>query len=319
MSKEKCSTIVLSGGVGGAKLVIGLTKIIDANGMTVIANTGDDFNHLGLRVCPDIDTLVYTLAGLNNPETGWGRTEETASFMKTLDELGEETWFFLGDKDVAMHVMRTRRLVNGETLTAITGDICQRLGLKSRILPMTDNFVPTVVDTNNGFLGFQDYFVRQRCVPRVRGFSFDEAKQAKLSPQLCEAINDNHLSAIIIAPSNPFISIDPILSTADIRDRLTANSAPVVAVSPIVNGQSIKGPTAKIMQELNIEVSAVSIGMRYADLLDGIVIDSKDFALLPKLEALGLSVLVTNTIMDSFDDKVMLANQVMKFCNDLSC
>lgn len=315
---ESAPVVALSGGVGGTKLVLGLTRVVDPAAVTVIANTGDDFDHFGLRVCPDIDTLVYTLAGLSNPETGWGRAEETGVFMSAMEDLGEESWFFLGDKDIAMHVARTRRLGARESLSAVTGDICRRLGVESRILPMSDDPVPTLVETDEGVLAFQHYFVRERCAPRVRGFRFDGAGEARPNPEILDALGRKDLRAVVVAPSNPFISIDPILAVPEIRATLCACDAPAVAVSPVVHGDSIKGPTAKMMRELDIEISPVSVAERYADFIDGIVIDTADAAVAAKIEGLGLAVHVTNTMMDSLDDRIMLARDVLEFCDEIS-
>lgn len=312
------SVVALSGGVGGAKLILGLTQTIDPSVLTIVANTGDDFDHLGLRICPDIDTLVYTLSGLSNSDQGWGRVDETDQFMNVARALGEETWFFLGDKDLAMHIARTRRLAAGESLTVITLDLSDRLGIKSQILPMCDDVVSTLVETANGAQPFQHYFVRDRCEPEVSGFLFDGAQNAVASPEVLGAISNDRLQAILIAPSNPFISIDPILAVPEIRSALRASRAPVVAVSPIVDGDSIKGPTAKMMRELGIDVSPVEVARRYADFLDGFVVDTVDAGMAPKIEALGIAVLSTNTVMDSLEDRVMLARVVLEFSDELS-
>ena len=313
------STVVaLSGGVGGAKLVLGLAGVVDPSTLTVIANTGDDFDHLGLRVCPDIDTLVYTLSGLSNPDHGWGRAGETDHVMEVARTLGEETWFFLGDKDLAMHITRSRRLAVGESLTSITLDICERLGVDSRILPMSNDFVSTLVETADGVLPFQHYFVRDRCEPLVKGFRFDGAETAIANPQVLNALSDNRLRAVVVAPSNPFISIDPILAVSEIRSTLDGTPAPVVAVSPIVDGDSIKGPTAKMMRELKIDVSPVEVARRYADFLDGFVLDVVDAQLAPQIEAFGIPVQTANTVMDSLEDRVMLARVVLEFSDALS-
>ena len=310
--------IALSGGVGGAKLVLGLTRAMDPALLTVIANTGDDFDHLGLRVCPDIDTLVYTLSGLSNTETGWGRKGETGHFMDILSDLEEETWFFLGDRDLAMHVARTRRLALGQRLTEITRDIAKSLGVTPRILPMSDDPVATHVETEEGVLPFQHYFVRERCEPRVRGFQFEGAANAAPNPALLEALADKRLHAVIIAPSNPFISIDPILAVPGVRSALQDCAAPVVAVTPIVQGDAIKGPTAKMMRELDIETTAVAVARHYEDIIDGFVLDVADADIASQVEALGVATISTNTVMDSLDDRVMLARDVLEFCHHIS-
>ena len=310
--------VVLSGGVGGAKLVLGLSRVVDPAALTVVANTGDDFDHLGLRVCPDVDTLVYALAGLDDPATGWGRAGESGNFMEAVGALGEDTWFFLGDKDLAMHVARTRRLAAGERLGAVTGGVCRRLGVAARILPMSDDPVSTVVETGEGRLPFQHYFVRDRCRPAVRGFRYDGAETAAPGAGVMEALAAEGLRAAIVAPSNPFVSIDPILAVPGVREALRACRAPVVAVTPIVGRRAIKGPTAKMMRELGVEVSPVAVARRYRDFADGFVLDASDAELAPRVTASGLRALTVNTVMDSLDDRTMLARDVLEFCDQLS-
>ena len=298
--------------------MLGLTRVMDPASLTVVANTGDDFDHLGLRVCPDIDTLIYTLSGLSNPETGWGREGESGRFMDVLSELGEETWFFLGDKDLAMHVARTRRLALGRRLTEITLDIAESLGVTPRILPMSDDSVATLVETESGLLPFQHYFVRDRCAPRVRGFQFDGAASATPNPAFLDALSDGQLEAVIIAPSNPFISIDPILALPGVRSALRDCAAPVVAVTPIVRGEAIKGPTAKMMRELDIDSTALAVARHYEDIIDGFILDATDADIAAQVEALGIATIATNTVMDSLDDRVMLARDVLEFCHEIS-
>ena len=310
--------VVLSGGVGGAKLVLGLSRVVDPAALTVVANTGDDFDHLGLRVCPDVDTLVYALAGLDDPAAGWGRAGESGNFMAAGGGLGEDTWFFLGDKDLAMHVARTRRLAAGERLGAVTRDVCRRLGVAARILPMSDDPVSTVVETGEGRLPFQHYFVRDRCRPAVRGFRYDGAEAAAPGAGVMEALAAEGLRAAIVAPSNPFVSIDPILAVPGVREALRACRAPVVAVTPIVGRRAIKGPTAKMMRELGVEVSPVAVARRYRDFADGFVLDASDAELAARVTASGLRALTVNTVMDSLDDRTMLARDVLEFCDQLS-
>src|SRR6202166_4609385 len=268
--------VALSGGVGGAKLALGLSRVLPPEELLVIANTGDDFRHLGLHVSPDIDTLMYVLAGIDNPETGWGRRDETWSFMETLAALGGEDWFRLGDRDLAVHVERTRRLRQGETLSSITADFCRRLGVGPRVLPATDDPVRTRLRTDEGWLDFQDYFVRLQCRPVVRELAFEGAEDARPHPDLLAALRDEHLRAVIICPSNPFISVEPILAVPGIRQALSASAAPVVAVSPIIGGRAVKGPTAKMMTELGMLPSAAAVAKRYGNLLDGYVMDIVD-------------------------------------------
>lgn len=313
MTEPNPRCVALSGGVGGAKLALGLTRTLPAEDLTIIANTGDDFEHLGLTICPDIDTLTYTLAGISNPETGWGRDGETWQFMASLDTLGGETWFRLGDRDLATHVERSRRLAAGETLTDLTEDIRQRLGIGPCIVPMSDTPVRTIVETPDGPLPFQHYFVREQCAPVVTGFHFDGAADARPAPGIAGALTDDGLGAIVICPSNPFISIDPIFAVPGLRDMLAAAKAPVVAVSPIVGGKALKGPTAKMMTELGLDSSALAVARHYGDLLDGFVLDSSDARSEEAVRALGVDVLVTDTVMQTTADKERLAREVLSF------
>lgn len=301
--------VALSGGIGGAKLALGLSHVISPRDLTVVANTGDDFVHLGLRISPDIDTLTYVLAGLDDPVRGWGRRDETWTFMKALAQLGGDTWFQLGDGDLALHVERTRRLTQGETLSAITRDIGARLGIDAQILPMSDDPVTTRVRIQGGWIDFQDYFVRRRCEPSVQEITFAGAADAKAQPEVLAALADPTLRAVVICPSNPLISIEPILSIKAIREALKRCSAPVVAVSPIIGGQAVKGPTAKMLRELGIESSAASVARRYGDLIDGYIIDTDDSA---EAKDIAVHVAVTRTLMKSLDDRKDLARMVLE-------
>jgi LPPG:FO 2-phospho-L-lactate transferase len=304
----------LSGGIGGAKLALGLYRILPPDCLMVVCNTGDDFEHLGLRVSPDLDTVLYTLAGVANPETGWGRAGETWSFMAALEALGGETWFRLGDADLAIHVERSRRLAAGETLSAITDDFRTRLAVRARIAPMCDQPVRTMVLSADGILPFQRYFVERRCEPKVTGFEFRGAAKARLSPAVREALAGGSLEAVVICPSNPFISVDPILAVPGMREAIAACRAPVVAVSPIIGGRAIKGPTAKMMAELGMSASAKAVADHYAGLLDGFVLDAADGA---EAAAIGLPCLATRTLMTSEDDKRALAAEVLAFARRL--
>jgi len=305
--------VALSGGVGGAKLALGLSHALPPEDLTIIANTGDDFEHLGLTICPDIDTLTYTLAGISNPETGWGRNGETWQFMASLEALGGETWFQLGDRDLATHVERSRRLAAGESLTEITEEFRRRLAIGPRILPMSDMPVRTIVETPDGPLPFQHYFVREQCAPMVTGFRFAGAADANPTSGIADALTDSHLGAIVICPSNPFISIDPIFAVPGLRDLLAAATAPVVAVSPIVGGKALKGPTAKMMTELGLDSDAVAVARHYGDLLDGFMLDTSDADSDDAVRALGIDVFVTDTIMRTLADKERLAHEVLAF------
>lgn len=300
------TVLALSGGVGGAKLALGLSRVLPAEELVIVANTGDDFEHLGLSISPDVDTLLYTLSGLANLELGWGRRDETWSFMETLGALGGETWFRLGDRDLALHVERTRRLRAGESLTAITADLCRRLSVGPRILPMSDGRLRTRLRSDTGWLDFQEYFVHQRCEPVVRELSFIGDGQAQ--PDFLALLRNPALAAVVICPSNPFISVEPILSLRGVREALTACHAPVVAVSPIIGGRAVKGPTAKMMRELGLDASARAVAEWYGDLLDGYVIDHADAA---DMGGLHPRVTAAATLMQTLDDRDALARIVL--------
>ena len=300
--------LALSGGVGGAKLALGLARILPPERLTVVCNTADDFEHLGLAISPDLDTVMYTLAGVANRELGWGRQDETWSFMETLAGLGGETWFRLGDRDLAVHVERTRRLRAGETLSAITADFCRRLGVAARVLPMTDDAVRTHLLTESGWIEFQDYFVRRRCEPVVRELRFEGAEQARAHPGFLAALEDPELEAVVICPSNPFISVEPILALPGVRAAIEACRAPVIAVSPIIGGRAVKGPTAKMMTELGITPSASAVAERYGDLLDGYVVDLADMS---EVKAIRPRVTLAQTLMASLEDREAVARTVI--------
>ena len=307
--------LALSGGVGGAKLALGLARVVPPGNLTVVANTGDDFEHLGLHISPDLDTLTYVLAGIDNPQTGWGRRDETWSFMAALAEIDGETWFRLGDRDLALHVERTRRLRAGETLTHITADVARRLGIASRILPMTDDPVRTRVRTREGLLDFQRYFVGMQCAPEVTGFVFEGAERATPQGEALQALRHPGLRAVVICPSNPFISIDPILAIPSLRAALAATPAPVIAVSPIIAGRAVKGPTAKMLAELSLKVDPLTVAAHYGRLIDGYVMDEAD-SRLPA--ALDLPVETTRTLMQSLDDREALARAVLDFADRIA-
>ena len=307
--------LALCGGVGGVKLVLGFSTVLRAGKLAVAVNTGDDFEHLGLHVSPDLDTVLYTLAGLSDPLRGWGRADESWNFMSALSSLGGETWFALGDRDLAVHVERTRRLRAGESLSSIVADMAARLNVAVRIVPMTDSPVRTVVHTRDGPLTFQDYFVRLRCAPVVTAVSFTGVAQARPSSAFVDAVADPGLSAIVIAPSNPWLSIDPILAVPGVREALERVTVPVIAVSPLIHGKAVKGPTAKIMSELGIDVTASAIAHHYRDLIDGLVIDESDAA---DADRIGVPVAVTRTLMNNLDDRRHLARAVLAFARTLS-
>jgi len=309
MTQSERFVLALSGGIGGAKLALGLYRILPPGALTVVANTGDDFEHLGLAISPDIDTLLYALAGLDNLELGWGRRDETWTFMKALGSLGGETWFNLGDGDLATHIERTRRLAAGESLSEITDDFRRCLGISARLLPMSNDRVRTRLRTSESWLDFQDYFVRQRCAPVVREIAFAGADTAQPHPTFFAALTDENLRAVVICPSNPFISIDPILSLPRIREALCECAAPVIAVSPIIGGQAVKGPTAKMMAELGLRVDAAAVARYYSDILDFYVADETDAN---KMRNLGVPVTLARTLMQSLDDRETLARVVLE-------
>jgi len=305
--------VALCGGVGGAKLALGLERLLGAD-LTVIVNTGDDFEHLGLHVSPDIDTVLYTLSGLSDIERGWGRADESWNFMTSLADLGGETWFRLGDRDLAMHVERTRALRGGASLTDFTATMASRLGIAASILPMSDDPVETMVVTTDGPLLFQRYFVDLQCAPIVERLEFRNAEQAAASSQVLAALYDPSLAAVIICPSNPYLSIDPVLAISDIRKALGDVTAPIVAISPLIGGQAVKGPTAKIMAELSVSADSVSIARHYG-FIDGFIIDETDRDDARRIE---LPTLVTSTWMRSLKDRDRLAADCMDFAMRLA-
>ncbi len=303
------SIVALSGGVGGAKLSMGLYRVLPPESLTVIVNTGDDFEHLGLRICPDLDTTLYTLAGIEHSGQGWGRRDETWTLMRALGALGGETWFQLGDADTALHLSRTADLRAGTPLSKVVAEFTRRLGIKATILPMTDASVATRVVTDEGELAFQDYFVRRRCKPRTFAIQFDGAATAPAAPGVCEALSSPELEAIAVCPSNPYLSIDPLLAIPDLRAALERRRVPAIAVSPLIGGAAVKGPTAKIMNELGIETSARAIATHYRGLIDGLVIDAADA---PAATGVGIPVFATATLMTTLDDRARVARFVLE-------
>lgn len=306
--------VALCGGVGGAKLAFGLARIL-GDRLTVVVNTGDDFEHLGLHVSPDLDTVLYTLSGLANRELGWGRGDESWNFMSVLRDLGAETWFQLGDRDLALHVERTRQLRAGVPLTQIIGAFANSFGIRAEILPMSDDAVRTTVVTPEGALPFQRYFVERRCAPMVRQINFEGAGKAQPTAQVLAALGDPDLQAIILCPSNPFLSIDPILAVPGLRGGLEAVRAPVVAVSPIIGGKAVKGPTDKIMAELGVAATNRAIAEHYRGLLSGLVIDATDAA---ERDLVGGPTHVTKTLMKSDEDREELARETLGFAARLA-
>lgn len=306
------SVVTLSGGVGGAKLVVGLSHALAGSDLIVACNTGDDFDHLGLRVCPDIDSVLYALSGLSDQQRGWGRWDETWTFMAAMKDMGGPAWFNLGDGDLATHVLRSDLLRQGQPLGAVTADLARRLGIRARIVPMTDDPVATIVQTGAGDLAFQSYFVRDQCGPGVTGFRFDGIERARPHAAIRQALRATP-EAIVIAPSNPYVSVDPILYLPGMTDLIKAAGVPVVAVSPIVGGQALKGPAAKMMKELDRDVSALGIAQHYQGLVDGLVIDDQDGAFAPGIKALGIEPYVTQTVMTDTPSRISLAEATLEF------
>ena len=309
--------LALCGGIGGAKLALGLTRVLPAEDLAILVNTGDDFEHLGLSISPDIDTVTYTLAGLNNTELGWGLAGETWAFMDQLKKLGGEGWFNLGDRDLALHVERTRRLHAGESLSAITADVAQKLGIAPALWPMSDDPVRTVLDTDEGTLEFQRYFVGRQAQPAVRALTYQGADTARPNPAALAALADPALEAVIVCPSNPWLSIAPLLAMPALRKALIQTRAPVIAVSPIVGGKAIKGPTAKLMGELGLPVTASAVADYYAAFTDGYMLDTADAALADAVAALGMAVDVQPTVMTDLPSKEALATAVLAFAERL--
>jgi LPPG:FO 2-phospho-L-lactate transferase len=303
---------VLTGGVGGAKLVLGLCHALPADNITAIVNTGDDFTHLGLAVSPDIDTLLYTLAGKANPVQGWGRADESWHFMEAVRSLGGVDWFALGDGDLALHVLRTQRLRQGEALSAIVAGFATSWGIRARILPMSDDPVATRVMTDEGEIDFQHYFVKLRCAPKVRQIRFAGAQAARAAPGVVEALRDERSRAIVLAPSNPFLSVDPILAVPSIRQALLETRVPVVAVSPVVGGEAVKGPTAKIMREMELEVSACTVARHYGELLDGMLVDARD-----PPTSLDVPEARADTLMKTLEDRIRVARAALELADSL--
>lgn len=303
--------VVLAGGVGGAKMVNGLAQVIQPENLFVIVNTADDFEHLGLCISPDLDTVMYNLAGINNPQTGWGLNGESWHTMGALVEMGGATWFKLGDKDLATHLLRTHWQRSGYPLSWITAQLCRRLDVKSTVMPMTDSPVRTIVHSDQGKLPFQEYFVRWECKPTVQKIVFDGIDKAESNRDILAAIRMADL--IVFAPSNPLLSIDPILALPGLRRMISAAQAPKIAISPIIGGQAVKGPAAKIMQELGLEVSPFGVANYLGDVLTHFVLDGQDEIHAERIAGLGLSALMTDTMMNSPADQARLAREVVDF------
>jgi LPPG:FO 2-phospho-L-lactate transferase len=300
--------VALAGGIGGAKLALGLSRVLPPERLTVVVNTGDDFRHLGLDICPDLDTVMYTLAGIANPATGWGLADETWSFMQALAKLGGDTWFQLGDRDLATHVERTRRLAAGATLSDVTAALASRLGVRHRIVPMSDQPVRTIVMAGRERHAFQDYFVRLHCAPELTGIAYEGADAAAPSPGMLAVMRGAQpAEGIIICPSNPYLSVGPMLAVPGVRKWLEQRTFPVVAVSPIVAGDAVKGPLAKILRERGEEVSPASIADYYRGLIDVLVLDEADAGYSDAVEQRGMTAAVAPTVMRDLQDRERLA------------
>lgn len=301
----------LAGGIGASKFLLGLADVMPPEQITVIANTGDDIELFGLRISPDIDTVTYTLARVINEATGWGLADDTFESLKWLARYDGAAWFNLGDRDLATHIYRTDQLRRGRTLAAVTDQIRRALGVRSTILPMTDSYTPTRVTTDEGEMHFQEYFVRRRCEPRVRAIKFEGIETAHPAPGVERAILD--ANAVIICPSNPFISTGPILAVPGVRECLKQTEAPVIAITPIIAGRALKGPAAQMLGDLGHEVSARGVASLYRDFVKLFVLDEADAAMRPAIEELGMRVMVTDTVMATLEDKRRLAKAVLSF------
>ncbi len=308
---ESRNVVLLVGGVGGAKLAAGLARVVPPEHLTIIVNTGDDFWHYGLRICPDLDTITYTLGGLVDRVNGWGIAGDTTAALDALGRLGEKPWFRLGDQDIATHLLRTSRLQAGESLTQVTQAITAALGVRCRVLPMADEPVATRVDTvEHGELDFQDYFVRHRWQPTVRGLRLAGIEHATISADVRHAVENADL--IVIGPSNPWLSIQPILSVPGLRQLIATQPVPRVAVTPIIGGQAVKGPTVKIMRELGYTVSLETVTGFYKGTINGFIVDAQDQG--ADFDDLRLSFF--DTLMNSDEKRIALAEHLLSWTSD---
>lgn len=302
--------VALAGGIGGAKLLLGLSQILPPEKLFIVGNTGDDLRLHGLRICPDLDTLAYTLAGVVDPDTGWGVRQDTFHCLAQLERYGLPGWFRLGDRDLATHIHRTQMLARGESLAEATRRICSRLGMPHRLVPMCEGYHPTLLETDRGQLHLQEYLVRDKCAPRVAQIVYSDIEAARLPEAIAAAVRQ--ADQIVICPSNPFISVGPILAVPGMREALKSSAAPVTAVSPIVGGRALKGPAAKMMSELGFAVSAASVAALYEGVIDRFILDRLDASFAPSLEKLGMEAVAVDTIMETLSDKVRLARQVVE-------
>ena len=303
--------LAITGGVGGAKLALGLSKILNPDELLFLVNTGDDFQHLGLEISPDLDSLLYALSGKNNPELGWGRANETWACISELEELGADSWFRLGDRDLALHLVRTQMLNQGATLQNVADRLSESLGIDHRIAPMSNDKISTTVNTPNGKLAFQEYFVREQCEPAVIDFDFEGIEKSTPNPVVMSWLDE--CDGIIICPSNPYVSVDTILSVPKYRDAF--QSKPVIAVSPIVGGLAIKGPAAKMMTELGVPPTPIAVAKHYGSLLSGFVLDQTDHE---QAKDIAIPSIVTQTIMLTLQDRIRLAEQCVRFLEEIT-
>lgn len=299
--------VALAGGVGGAKLALGLTNVAEPENLLIAVNTGDDFEHLGLHISPDIDSVTYALAGIENPATGWGVADETWSFMDMMQRLGGETWFKLGDRDLATHVERTRQLAAGISLSEVTNSLRCALGIRHAVLPVTDDPLRTVVLSDGARITFQHYFVKQRCEPKVDGLDYEGASAAQPLPQLLAALKVPNLDGVILCPSNPFLSIGPMLAMPELSNALRESPRPVLAVSPIIGDSAVKGPAAKIMRELGHQPSCFAVAQYYRGLVNLLMIDRSDADHAPAIRKLGMEPIMTDILMRDLNDRRRLA------------
>jgi LPPG:FO 2-phospho-L-lactate transferase len=312
--------VALAGGVGGAKMASGLYQVLPPENLTIVVNVGDDFEHLGLKICPDLDTVCYTLAGIANPGTGWGRDEETWNAFESMSQLGGPDWFRLGDRDLGTHLARSHLLARGFKLDQVIEEFCHAWGVSAKILPVSNDAVPTLVLTDEGQLSFQEYFVHRQCQPRVRGFEFEGIAKALPVPAVLQALENAQL--IIICPSNPWVSIDPILKVPGVMESLMvhheADRRAVIAISPIIAGKALKGPAAKMYMELGITPSALAVAQHYCKVdqkgfLTGFVFDKVDSNYQEAIDALSIKIFLTDTVMNTPNDRKRLAEEVIAF------
>ncbi len=302
----------LAGGVGGAKLIDGLSRVLPKGCLTAIVNVGDDFEFFGLKICPDLDTVIYTLANKENTKTGWGRANDTWHALEVIRDLGGTTWFQLGDADLGLHLERTRLIRSGTTLNEFCDLLCKKWNIAQHVCPATNDLLQTIVHTfKQGDLPFQEYFVKERFEPQVSGFSFSGADTALPAPGVLESLTE--ADYVIICPSNPWVSIDPILAIHGIREVLFSKK--VIAVSPIVGGHAIKGPAAKIFNELGIDASAYAVAEHYKDIIDMLVVDEADAGLIDKIAELGIVPVLLKSIMTDKKDRERFASEIIQICN----